>query len=71
MTKIKDHVVREVVNELRTVAYNFHNTQQLRSRIQDALEPLLNHITELEAKAAQWDAHEFWSTGGRQNHGAG
>jgi hypothetical protein len=38
---VKDHVVREVVNALTKVAREFHNTQQLRARIAEAIEPLL------------------------------
>lgn len=37
----KDHIMARVVNNLRDVAIQFHDTQQLRSRIQDAIAPLL------------------------------
>lgn len=37
----KDHIIAQVVNNLRDVAVKFHDTQQLRSRIQDAIAPLL------------------------------
>ena len=37
----KDHIIAQVVNNLRDVAIQFHDTQQLRSRIQDAIVPLL------------------------------
>jgi hypothetical protein len=38
---IKDHITREVVNSLRDVAIEFHAAGQLRSRIQEAIAPLL------------------------------
>lgn len=38
---VKDHVVREAVNQLTQVAKDFHATGQLRSRIQDVILPLL------------------------------
>lgn len=28
-------------------------------------------IKELQEKADRWDYEQYWSTGGRQNHGAG
>lgn len=37
----KDHIIAQVVNNLRDVAIQFHDAQQLRSRIQDAIVPLL------------------------------
>lgn len=39
--QVKDHEVREAVNQLRDVATRFHATQQLRSRIQEIVMPLL------------------------------
>lgn len=38
---LKDHEIRDAVNQLREVAIQFHHTQQLRSRIQDIVLPLL------------------------------
>jgi hypothetical protein len=38
---LKDHEIRDAVNQLRDVAIQFHHTQQLRSRIQDIVLPLL------------------------------
>ena len=37
----KDHEIRDFVNRLRDVSIQFHHTQQLRSRIQDIVLPLL------------------------------
>lgn len=39
--KPKDHVLREVVNDLRAIAIKFHDADQLRERLRAALEPLL------------------------------
>ncbi|HDR9105389.1 TPA: hypothetical protein QDB04_002230 [Burkholderia vietnamiensis] len=33
MKDLKDHEIRELVNQLRDTAIQFHNTQQLRDRI--------------------------------------
>jgi hypothetical protein len=38
---VKDHVIREVVNELRDIAKEHHNSGQLRVRLRAALEPLI------------------------------
>lgn len=38
---VKDHVLREVVNQLRDIALQFHATGQLRERLRAALDPLL------------------------------
>ncbi|HET8870105.1 MAG TPA: hypothetical protein VFM48_06640, partial [Aquabacterium sp.] len=38
---IKDHVIREAVNQLRDCAIKFHATQQLRERIAGIIVPLL------------------------------
>lgn len=43
----KDHIVREVVNNLRDAAIKYGSTQQLRERLRTAIQPLL----EAEAKA--------------------
>ena len=40
--KPKDHVLREVVNDLRDIALKFHDTDQLRERLRGALAPLLD-----------------------------
>lgn len=37
---LKDHEIRDAVNQLRDVARQYHNTQQLRSRIQEVVLPL-------------------------------
>ena len=42
MGAVKDHEIRDAVNRLRDVAIQFHHTQQLRSRIQDVVLPLLS-----------------------------
>ncbi len=68
---VKDHIIREVVNNLRDVALQYHDTQQLRERIRDALEPLLLDLEAVHKKAAQWDYEQYWTTGGRGNHAAG
>lgn len=38
---MKDHVIREVVNEVTKVAREFHATEQLRERLRRAMEPLI------------------------------
>jgi hypothetical protein len=38
---LKDHEIRDAVNQLRDVAIQYHHTQQLRSRIQDIVLPLM------------------------------
>jgi hypothetical protein len=38
---VKDHVIREVVNELRDIAQEHHNSGQLRVRLRAAIEPLI------------------------------
>jgi hypothetical protein len=38
---IKDHVIAKTVNELRDIALQFHDTQQLRERIAGVLVPVL------------------------------
>jgi len=47
---VKDHVVREVVNELRDIAKQYHNTEQLRARLRSAIDPLLNATKEQNEK---------------------
>ena len=39
--RLKDHEIAKVVNDVTDVARTFHNTQQLRERIRDAMEPLI------------------------------
>ena len=39
--QLKDHEIREAVNQLRDVALKYHGTQQLRSRIQEIVLPLV------------------------------
>jgi len=38
---VADHILREVVNDLRDTAIQFHDTQQLRERLRHCLDPLL------------------------------
>jgi hypothetical protein len=38
---VRDHEIRELVNQLRDVAIKFHHTGQLRSRIQDIVLPMM------------------------------
>lgn len=38
---VKDHVIREVVNELHDIAKEHHNGGQLRVRLRAAIEPLI------------------------------
>jgi len=38
---VKDHDIREAVNQLRDVAIQYHHTGQLRSRIQEVVLPLM------------------------------
>lgn len=42
MPQVKDHVLREVVNNLRDIAIKFHAAGQLRERLRGALDPLLS-----------------------------
>lgn len=39
---IKDHIIAQVVNDLRDTAVKFHDTQQLRERLRGCIEPLLS-----------------------------
>lgn len=41
---MKDNEIAQLVNELREVAYNYHDTQQLRSRIANLLVPKLKQM---------------------------
>lgn len=37
---VKDHELRNIINQLRDIAIEFHDTQQLRARIASTLIPL-------------------------------
>ena len=50
--KPQDHVLREVVNDLRDIALKFHDTDQLRERLRGALAPLLEELAATPAHAA-------------------
>jgi hypothetical protein len=39
---VKDHVIAQTVNELRDIAIQFHDAQQLRERIAHVIVPLLS-----------------------------
>ena len=41
--ELKDHQIRELVNELRDIAIEYHGAQQLRERIARAVRTALNH----------------------------
>ena len=43
-SSLKDHEVREMVDELRTVAYTYHATQQLRSQISDVVHKYIRGV---------------------------
>lgn len=45
---MKDHEIRELVNELRDTAVQFHATQQLRERIAYIVVPHLKRLQEFE-----------------------
>ena len=56
---VKDHILRDVVNSLRDVAIEFHDTAQLRERLRHALGPLINQGNGLQSeKAAQAQGDE-------------
>lgn len=50
--KSQDHVLREVVNDLRDIALKFHDTDQLRERLRGALAPLLDELAAAPTHAA-------------------
>lgn len=54
---MKDHQIRELVNELRDIAVEYHGTQQLRERIARTIRAAMLHgaDTELQRKAAIHD----------------
>lgn len=49
---MKDHEIAKTVNELRDIALQFHNTQQLRERIARVVVPLLH-----DAHPVDWKQH--------------
>lgn len=51
----QDHVLREVVNDLRDIAIKFHTADQLRERLRAALGPLLAEPTIEESLMVQRD----------------
>lgn len=59
-TETKDHQIAELVNKLRDTAIRFHDSQQLRSRIQDAVLPVISdlraEVARLQAALAEQDA---------------
>lgn len=56
---IKDHVIREVVNQLRDCAVQFHATQQLRERIAGIVVPVLKQTPAQEVASAFTKALEI------------
>lgn len=55
---MKDHEIRELVNQLRDTAVQFHATQQLRERIAYLVVPHLKRLQQLE----QQTTHQRSST---------
>ena len=61
---MKDHEIRQVVNELTRIARDFGQTQQLRARISDYLVPILkgeakvNTVLEAIGVSDAQQAHE-------------
>lgn len=62
---MKDHEIRELVNQLRDIAIEYHGTQQLRERIARAVRsamlaaaphdtPALNSIQSVDTVADRW-----------------
>lgn len=45
----KDHKTREIVNQLRDCAKEFHATQQLRERLLDVLGPMIDWVRAVQA----------------------
>ncbi len=43
---MKDHEIRELINELRDVAIEYHASQQLRERISLVLRPIIKIVKE-------------------------
>lgn len=43
---MKAHEIREIVNQIRDIAVEFHDTQQLRARIAAVLVPVLMDQTD-------------------------
>jgi uncharacterized membrane protein len=53
---MSDHILREVVNDLTKVAKDFHDAQQLRARIREAVEPLLKDHERIVAELKKENA---------------
>ena len=62
---MKDHEIRELVNQLRDIAIEYHGTQQLRERIARAVRaamlaaaqhdtPALNSVQSVDSVADRW-----------------
>lgn len=43
---VKDHEIREYINDLRDIALEFHATQQLRQRIHDLVMHMIKRVRE-------------------------
>lgn len=43
---MKDHEIRETINELRDIAIKYHDSQQLRQRIAGVILPMVKKIRE-------------------------
>ena len=65
----KDHIVREVVNNLRDTAIKYGSTQQLRERLRTAIQPLLGMKAPPASEEQLRAAHDFVITYMADSHG--
>lgn len=65
---IKDHVIREAVNELTKIARDYHDTQQLRERIAYVVLQLVNPAQPI-AGAVDEKGTEAWLIEWDDTHG--
>lgn len=53
---MKDHEIAEVTNQIRDIAIEFRDTQQLRERLAGVLRPILLEQARLERANKEWEA---------------
>ena len=50
---MKDHEIRETINELRDIAIKYHDAQQLRERIAHVILPMIEKLRDYY-ESAEW-----------------
>jgi hypothetical protein len=58
---IKDHEIREAINQLRDVAIEYHNTQQLRERLAQIVRPLVEKAYEAGVDRGREQEGNYWN----------